>query len=32
MFKEALLDELEIKAKQIGFDEIGLTDLNNFEF
>ena len=32
MFEEKLLKEFKTKAKQIGFDEVGLTDLNNFEF
>ena len=32
MLKGTLLKAVETKAKQIGFDEIGITDLKNFEF
>jgi len=32
MFKERLLAEFEIKAKEIGFDDFAVTDLNGFQF
>ena len=32
MFKRNFIDEIEIKAKEIGFDEIGITDLEDFTF
>ena len=32
MFKEKLLVEFEIKAKEIGFDDFAITDLNDFQF
>ena len=32
MFKERLLAEFEIKAKEVGFDDFAVTDLNGFQF
>ena len=32
MFKEKLLAEIEIKAKEVGFDDFAITDLNDFQF
>ena len=32
MFKERLLVEFKIKAKEVGFDDFAITDLNDFQF